>query len=81
MSYHKGIWDALDCIEDESLQALAEATKGRMRAQGRWERELREARKSHSLRVVATAAGVSHARVAQIVKSDSLELIRDYSGA
>jgi hypothetical protein len=71
MSYHKGIWDALDCIEDESLQALAEATKGRMRAQGRWERELREARKSHSLRVVATAAGVSHARVAQIVGRDA----------
>lgn len=70
MSYHKGIWDALDAIEGESLGPLAEATKARMRAQWAWEQEMREARKSHSLRVVATAAGVSHARVAQITGSD-----------
>ena len=71
MNYHKGIWDALESLEDDSLEDLAEATRGRMTAQGRWERALRDARKSHSLRVVATAAGVSHARVAQIVGKDA----------
>jgi len=71
MNFHKAIWDALESLEDDSLEDLAEATRGRMTAQGRWERALRDARKSHSLRVVATAAGVSHARVAQIVGKDA----------
>jgi len=70
MNYHKAIGRALDDLEDDSLNDLAEATRGRMTAQGRWERALRDARKSHSLRVVATAAGVSHARVAQITARD-----------
>ena len=62
-----------------TLTAVAEATKARMRAQYEWEQAMREARKSHSLRVVATAAGVSHARVAQILKSDVVKRIEAYS--
>ena len=62
-----------------ALEPLAEATKARMRAQYEWEQAMREARKSHSLRVVASAAGVSHARVAQILKADSLDLINEYA--
>lgn len=62
-----------------ALEPLAEATKARMRAQYEWEQAMREARKSHSLRVVASAAGVSHARVAQITGSSVVERIEAYS--
>ena len=81
MSFHKGIWDALESLEDESLAPLAEATRGRMEAQGRWERALRDARKSHSLREIAPAAGVSHSRVAQILSKDVVDLVEAYTNA
>jgi hypothetical protein len=55
------------------LASVAEATEQRLRAQAEWEESLREAVKSHSLRTIAPLAGVSYARVAQIVKSHQTE--------
>jgi hypothetical protein len=49
------------------LETVAEAARKRREAQEEWEESLREAVKTHSLRTIAPLAGVSYARVAQIV--------------
>jgi len=54
-----------------SLDTVAETTKARKRAEEDWRKAIRYAARHSSLRTVATFAGVSHARVAQIVKEES----------
>lgn len=53
-----------------ALTSLAAKTAQRQRAQEEWEEALVEASREHSLRQVAPAAGVSHARVAQILAKE-----------
>lgn len=51
------------------LAEVAEATELRKRSEEEWREALRSAVERHSLREVARFAGVSHTRVAQIVKA------------
>jgi len=51
-----------------SLADLAAKSAARKQADSEWHDAIKRAVRKHSLRTVATFAGVSHARVAQIVK-------------
>ena len=53
-----------------ALTSLAAKTEARKRSDEEWREAVKQATRKHSLRTVATFAGVSHARVAQIVKEE-----------
>ena len=52
-----------------TLTELAAKSAARKQSDEEWKQAVRQAVRKHSLRTVATFAGVSHARVAQIVRA------------